>query len=309
MYAIWNLTNKCPWDCSFCCVSAKQVTTADRKAELEQPISGVELNLESKMGILNQLIANGIKIDFSGGDPLYFEDDYIVIDKATESLPKAMINVSTTGAAFNGRKLGMLREVGKVELTLDSIDSITNPYRPRGYNASSMRALKYLASAGIRCSAVTILYPLTMIKDSLAALHEWLCENGIPQWDVLKFSAVGRGNGHEDLIVSDEDYLETMRFIEGLGGSIRIAFQHSLRVLAGKYTCHAAHESIGILPDGTVVSCAWALDKDGQPLDGFRLGKLPEDDLGGILKRTLVLPDYKNRPGACRILGCQANGG
>lgn len=307
MYAIWNLTNICPWDCKFCCVSAKRAVPVSRKIGLELPTD--ELDLTSKMEILHQLVDNGIKIDFSGGDPLYFDDDYAVIGKAVEILPRTMINVSTTGIAFDNRKLNVLSRVGKVELTLDNLDVTDNSYRPKGYNVSSMRVLKKLASAGIRCSAVTILYPLTMSDDNLRSLYAWLCDNSIPQWDILKFSAVGRGVGSEDLVVSNERYLERMQFIESLGGSIRIAFQYSLRVLAGKYTCHAVHESIGILSDGAVVSCAWALDRDGRPLEGFSFGKLPEDDLGDILKRTLKSQDYKNRPATCRILRFQACGG
>lgn len=306
MYAIWNLTNKCPWDCKFCCVSAKQVAPTSNKNGLESATD--ELDLASKMNILGQLVDNGIKIDFSGGDPLYFEDDYAVVSKAIEFLPKTMVNVSTTGAAFNDRKLAVLSKVGKVELTLDNLDTTNNPYRPKGYNVSSMRALKTLAAAGIRCSAVTILYPLTMDDDNLRNLHTWLCANSIPQWDFLKFSKVGRGIEHEDLVVSDAEYRERMQFIESLGGPIRIAFQHSLRMLNGQEACRAVHESIGILPDGTVISCAWALDHNGQPLEGFRLGKLPEDDLGDILKKALESPDYTSRPSACRILHCRACG-
>ncbi len=304
MYAIWNLTNKCPWDCKFCCVSAKKSTITGKVVSLEQSVFK-ELDLETKLEILSQLIVNGIKIDFSGGDPLYFEDDYVVIGKAIEKLPKSMVNVSTTGASFNDRKLGILRKVGKVEMTLDNLGGSDNPYRPKGYNESSMQALKKLASAGIRCSAVTILYPFTMTKYNLLSLHGWLCKNNISQWDILKFSTVGRGTGHNNLVVSNDEYLEMMQFIESLGGPIRIAFQHSLRVLAGNYTCHAAHESIGILPDGTAVSCAWALDQDGKPLDGFYLGKLPEDNLGDILKKALESLAYKNRQATCRILDYQ----
>lgn len=308
MYAIWNLTNKCPWDCKFCCVSAKQATIASKKAGLEQP-AYEELGLESKMEILSQLIENGIKIDFSGGDALYFEDDYAVIGKAVECLPKNMINVSTTGVVFNKRKFDMLTRVGKVEMTLDNLDSVANPWRPKGYNTASMRALKKLAAAGIRCSAVTILYPLTAARENLASLHRWLCENRIPQWDILKFSPVGRGSQYADLILPDKEYLETMQFVERLGGPIRIAFQHSLRALAGKCACRAARETIGILPDGVVVSCAWALDHEGRPLNGFCLGKLPEEKLSGILKRALDSPAYKNRPSSCRILDYLGYGG
>lgn len=305
MYVIWNLTNVCPWGCEFCCVAAKQACL--KPAFVEG--AGVELSLESKLAILRQLIKLGIEIDFSGGDPLYFEDDYVVIGAATDVLPKEMLDVSTTGAGFTKRKFDMLMKIGRVELTLDTLDSVDNPCRPKGYSASSMRALTKLTSAGVRCSAVTILYPLTMTRENLSDVHKWLCENGISHWSVLKFSAVGRGADREDLAVSNQQYLEAMRFIEGLGGSVNVAFQHSLRVMAGTYMCHAAHESFGILPDGAVVSCAWALDRDGRPLDGFRIGKMPEEDLDEILKRALSSTVYKHRSTTCRITDCRKRGG
>ena len=298
MYVIWNLTSACPWNCEFCCVAAKQVC---QKHPCAKGI-GSELDTEAKLAVLRQLINLGIEIDFSGGDPLFFEDDYVVVDAATKALPKGMIDVSTTGAGFTRRKLNLLMKVGTVEMTLDTLDDTDNPHRPSGYSASSMRALAKLASAGVQCSAVTILYPLTMKRENLASVHKWICENNISRWSILKFSPVGRGFDKKELIVSDQQYLEAMRFIEQMGGSVKVAFQHSLRVAEGSYTCHAAHESFGILPDGAVVSCAWALDRNGRPLNGFQIGKLPDDNLGEILQRVWRSPEYKFRPASCRIV-------
>ncbi len=298
MYAIWNLTGVCPWGCEFCCIAARQSNLKIHRANGHVQ----ELTLEDKLAILQQLVELGIEIDFSGGDPLFFEDDYAVIEEATKVMPKEMIDVSTTGAGFTQRKINVLMKIGTVEMTLDTLDSVDNPHRPPGYSTASMLALAKLASIGVQCSAVTILYPFTMKRENLTSVHTWVCENGISRWSILKFCPTGRGFNRKDLVVSDQQYLEAMQFIEGLRGSVQVAFQHSLRVAAGSYTCHAAHSSFGILPDGTVVSCAWALDRNGRPLDGFRIGKMPEENLGEILQKTQNSPKYKYRPTSCRIV-------
>ena len=62
MYAIWNLTKVCPWDCSFCCMSAIKVGQVN---------GGESLNFSEKIKVLEILATHKMKIDFSGGDPLY----------------------------------------------------------------------------------------------------------------------------------------------------------------------------------------------------------------------------------------------
>jgi len=59
---------------------------------------------------------------------------------------------------------------------------------------------------------------------------------------------------------------------------------------------------MGILPNGTVTACGWALDDGGEPLPGFKLGKLPEDNFGDILKIARDEMGYGERKDYCRIM-------
>lgn len=301
MYVVWNLTARCPWNCEFCCVSAKQTMPQGEYAKVDYPD---ELDLASKFEVLDQLIKNCATINFSGGDPLYLEDDRAIVIRAIESMPKTMIDISTTGIDFDESKLEILMRAGEVGLTLDNLESVANPYRPDGYNTASMRALQKLVLSRVKCAAVTILYPQTMTRENLSSVHRWLCDAGVPKWNILKFTAVGRGFSHKDLVVSNEQYQETMRFIEQLKGEVEVEFQHSLRILDKTDNCHALHDSIGILPSGAVLSCSWAIDRNGQPLKGFYLGKVPEEDLSEIIERSLNLVAYKCQPENCRITNC-----
>lgn len=85
---VWNLTNRCYYNCGICAASANK-----RR----------ELTLEQKQHILKNIVAYGkVNIDFSGGDPLFHPDDRTVIQSASEMLGKDNISISTTGHSLQG---------------------------------------------------------------------------------------------------------------------------------------------------------------------------------------------------------------
>ncbi len=93
-----------------------------------------------------------------------------------------------------------------------------------------------------------------------------------------------------------------MNFLRGFHGFTKIFFQHSLRILEGTLKCPAVIDSIGILPDGQVTACAWAIDENCCPFKEFRLGKLPEDDLDEILDKARKVSRYSERTKFCRTI-------
>lgn len=300
MYVIWNLTRVCPWNCRFCCVSAMNATKGNGWRELRKG----ELTLEKKMKVLSMIAKEGMIIDFSGGDPVYFDEDRAVVERATELLPASKINVSMTGCEITKEKIRLLKKVNMIEFTLDNLPSVENPYRPRGFNLASMKAMRRLVDAGIMVSAVTILYGPTISLENLGSIYEWLCLHGVQEWDILKFYPVGRGMEYPELEPSDNQYLAAINYLRSLDGPTHISFQHSLRVIEGIDRCHAAVNSIGVLPDGEATACAWALDQNGCSFDGFRIGKLPEESLGDILKRAHSEMGYSHRTNYCRAVLC-----
>ena len=206
-----------------------------------------------------------------------------------------------TGILLNQRKIDILKKTGKVEFTLDNLPGTINPLRPKGYNVATMKTMLNLLKYGINASAVTTLHKYTTSKENLTAIYKWLCKNKVKTWSILKFYPVGRGTKAEHLTLSKNTYLEIMEFLRGLRGYTNIAFQHSMRVMENTYKCHAAMETVGVLPDGRVTACAWALDEKCNPLENFHIGKLPEDDFDEMLKNARRNMGYKKRPHFCRI--------
>ncbi len=305
MDAIWNLTRACPWDCEICCVSDLHVcSTTKYFVQRTQKDEGKELVLPEKLTVLKSLADKDFEIDFSGGDPLYYDEDFQVVEQATRWLPSEKISVSMTGSGINEIKLELLRKVGAVEFTLDNLPGTENPYRPRGYNLASMMAMKKCVSVGVKVRAITVLSSSTISRKNLKDVYWWLCENRILEWELLRFYPVGRGANFIEFVPPNSDYLKTMEFLRGLHGFTKIFFQHSLRILEGNLRCSAGIDSIGILPDGQITACAWAIDNNCCPFKDFYLGKLPEDDLDEVLDRVREFSGYSKRTSFCRTIAC-----
>lgn len=207
-----------------------------------------------------------------------------------------------TGSKITDAKLELLKKVGVAEFTLDNLPGTENPWRPRGYNRASMVAMKKCVAAGIKVRAATVLYPATMTKKNLKSVYRWLCENGIPEWELLRFYAVGRGIKLTEFTPSNSKYLKIMKFLRGLHGFTRIFFQHSLKILEGTIKCPAVVESIGILPNGIVIACAWAIDDNCRPYPSFRLGKLPVDNLDEVLEKAIKISEFCTKTNFCRTI-------
>lgn len=143
MYVIWNLTRVCPWNCLFCCVSAIHAR-GKKGREIYMAEKENELSFAQKIEVLRKIVEKDMVIDFSGGDPLYFAEDFSVVEEATKLMPGKMINVSMTGCGLTRVKLELLKKVNMVEFTLDNLPGTPNPFRPRGYNLASMKAMKRL---------------------------------------------------------------------------------------------------------------------------------------------------------------------
>lgn len=304
MDVIWNLTRICPWDCAICCITALHACeTTKFYLKRRQKDYGMELSLAEKMQVLRDLCDEGFDIDFSGGDPLYYSEDLQVVEQATMWLPASKISVSMTGVELTERKIELLRKVKDVEFTIDSLPEVHNPSRPEGYHLGSVVALKECIAAGIKTRAVTVLYPLTMKESNLRGVYELLCELGVPEWELLRFYPVGKAKRFSRLVSSTEDYLKTMALLRTFRGPTKIFFQHSLRMLEGDGVCPAVNHSLGILPDGSVSACAWAINVQAQPIaDSFRLGKMPEQKIGDIVRAAKKRPEFRQDAHESRII-------
>ncbi len=86
---VWNLTNTCPYHCSYCAAAANCHAYREKFTD--------------KMAILDAILSvqRPVQIDFSGGDPLYQASDIEIIKAACAKIGKSSVDISTTGLSLS----------------------------------------------------------------------------------------------------------------------------------------------------------------------------------------------------------------
>jgi len=92
---IWNITNKCPYDCSFCCLSANSDVQ--------------DISLEDKLKIVRNLDSKSIRID-SGGEPLINKENLRIIKELSKKFGKERISVTSTSRGLERVDLTEFRD-------------------------------------------------------------------------------------------------------------------------------------------------------------------------------------------------------
>jgi MoaA/NifB/PqqE/SkfB family radical SAM enzyme len=296
---IWNVTGKCPWNCTFCCMDSGPSNCLP------------EMTLEQKFRAADQLGSYGCRVDLSGGEVMLNRKDHLpLIERLSSNLGRENLGISCSGAFIDdklARRLSCL--VSDVEMTMDAHPDHDFSWRPEGYHKTAAKAAKALLAAGIETGLQTVTTVTHKEPGLLEELYSWICEEGISNWSILKFFPSGRGTFHPELELSDDECLEIVARIRAMdaantsSGKPKVDIHYLMPGSEKASACRCVKRSIGILPDGRVTSCFWGIDTGGKFLDDkFYLGNLAEEDIGKILSgsRARYWLDYC---GNCAIGG------
>lgn len=284
---VFDVTKWCPWDCAICCMGA----TADRER------CGDELTFEEKLSAVDQIAEvrgiRDVRIDFSGGEIFMDRRNLRVIEYAAGLLGREKIGISTSGYGMDDAAAELLsRCVSDCEMTMDTVPGQAYRLRPRGYAMAAAAAVPLLKKHGVSVGIQTVLAHSNCNEEMLRGIYEWLCGHGVDCWSLLKFYPSGRGAGFKEEVPGREEEAWAVRFITEMreadpsGRKPKIDFHYTM---AGhwKYSreCRCVKKSIGILPNGDVTSCFWAVDADtGVTAPKFLLGNVREEKLADLLR-------------------------
>ena len=283
---IYDMTRRCPWNCSICCMGAQPGLDA---------LTG-ELPLERKLSLMDELAQvnqlRDVRVDFSGGEPLTHQQNLEVITRAAQLLGREKVGLSASGFRIDdamARRLSTI--VSDVEMTMDTPPGQPYRLRPRGYAEAAAAAVPHLRRYGVETGLQTVLARSNCGKENLEALYRWLCGNGVDQWSLLAFYPSGRGAAFPEECLRPEEQLRAVRFIQRLARENpsphkpAVDFHYTMPGHP-KHTneCRCVRRSIGILPDGTVTACFWAVDAATGVMDPkYCLGSLRDSTLPEIL--------------------------
>ena len=283
---IYDVTKKCPWNCNICCMSA----TSEKDALAN------ELSLEEKLSLMDNLaevnLSRDVHIDFSGGEIFTNMDNILVIEKAASLLGKEHIGISSSGFQMSNELAERLSHcISDFEMTMDVTPGQDYSLRPKDYAITAAKAIPFLQKFGITVGIQTVLTHSNCNEETLKGIYEYLCKNNVDNWSLLKFYPFGRGQNYKHEILTEAEEAWAVKFITDLD-STNLSFQkpaidfHYAMKGHKKYSteCRCVRNSIGILPDGTVTACFWALDSTTNPIDSkYLLGSVKKHSLTEIL--------------------------
>ena len=181
--------------------------------------------------------------------------------------------------------------VSDVEMTMDAVPAQHYYLRPKGYNETAAKAVPLLKKSCVKVGIQTVICKENCSKADARAVFEWCCENFVDEWSVLRFFPVGRGVKFPELGLTDAECAEyvkrTQEMVRNSKHTVKpkVDFHYSMPG-SEKYTteCRCVKKSIGILPNGDVTSCFWALDSCTGIVDPkYLLGNVRIQRLSDIL--------------------------
>lgn len=286
---IYDVTALCPWGCAICCMGA----TADMSCRRN------ELTQKQKLDVVRQvkdLSQNGydVRIDLSGGEPFTDIPAHTeLIAEFSKVLGKDKVGVSCSGYGIDRKLAEFLgKTVQDVEMTMDVVpDKYHYKLRPAGYSAAAAKAVPLLKEAGCEVGIQTVANTYNCSFDDALAVFDWACNNGVDRWSILRFFPSGRGADYPEAAMTDKECSEYVRMVQNIADSRTVGHKpvvdfHYLMPGHSKYTdvCRCVRHSIGILPNGNVVACFWALDSNTGAIDPkFLLGNVKDSSLLEIM--------------------------
>lgn len=297
---IWNITNKCHFNCSICATnsgcSAECLTSYEDKIQ-------ILLNLASINGYIDEL-------DISGGDPLMTDTDRDIIKKANQILSYTDIKVTTTGSALESLSVNELIEtVKKCEITYDIPFEICKDelkaYRDYNYNYNNFRQLERFSKSGVNIELninIPIL-PVTTDKELIQMLVDDLDRINPNKIKLIRLMPVGRCSSQiTDNTYSPEEFIEYFNeAIRKKGCKFDISYNCSLgcQIKDGHSrdstirTCGMLTKKLGIDCNGLVFACIWGAYIRGFEEDitknPFYLGDLKKETMHHILTKPQTI--------------------
>ncbi len=282
---IWNITRACPWHCDFCCVGALYVPREEQSQQKRLESQGIELSLDEKLRIVENLDNDWFKLDVSGGEPLLFADNRHIIERLSSKLGKENLSVTSTGKGLELVSPEWLQDnVSEVGFTYD-FPREHSPNRPKGYNQSNLSAIKNLGGT-VRTMAQTPLTRDNSDPEIISEIYQNLKDVNVDTLLLIGLKGSGRGHGKENLNLSRKERLRIVRIYKAQeshynGPKIKLA-PNLYGPLVEKFV-----GSFNIDTQGRLLSNPWSYNIDGTPYARAIMGDLKSEKLSILVGKLL----------------------
>ncbi|MFZ5988011.1 MAG: radical SAM protein [Bacillota bacterium] len=309
MLISWNTTKKCNLYCKHC------YRDSGPDADTES-----ELSTEEGIKLLNEIKSAGFKLMiFSGGEPLYRDDIFVLASYAKEIGLRPVLG--TNGTMITDKVAQRIKASGIDGLAI-SLDSVTSEYHDEFRNLTgswdkAVNGIKCCVEADLR---VQINITLTEENfDQFEKMADFVMSLGVKALHPFFLIPTGRGKNIEEESLKQEKYFNTLRTILEKQKSLPIELKPTcapqflplaremgipMRFTRG---CLAGVSYCCILPNGDVNICPYL------PVKAGNIRENPFDVIwkdSSIFNQLRSYKDYEGRCGKCSDVnicgGCRA---
>ena len=186
--------------------------------------------------------------------------------------------ISTGGSSL--KAVAALREYGVEVIGMVASFTYGFPVAEEAFKEAGVKVGIQTVASSYNCGYVDAL-----------SVFSWACANNVDNWSILRFFASGRGAAFPEAALNDAQCEQYVHMVQEIAANPRIGHKpavdfHYLMPGHKKHTdvCRCVRHSIGILPNGNVVACFWALDSNtGTVEDKYLLGNVRQNSLLEIL--------------------------
>ena len=255
----WECTLTCNANCKHCGSNAKakkyddELTTDEIKNAFKQ--------------IADDMNANEILINVTGGEPLVREDLYEVMEYATNELGFRW-GMTTNGILLTDKIIKDLKRanIETISISIDGLEETHNKFRgvPNSYKTIINNIKKLRDENFLKILQVTTVFHKENINQ-IEELYKVMLDLGIDSWRVVSMDPIGRANENNELLLNGEEIKRLLDFVKskrknkklevtyGCPGFLGLDYEGEVR--KGYFYCRTGINIASILYNGDLYIC------------------------------------------------------
>ena len=320
----WHITARCQLACKHCYMTDSPTYESERANEL-----GIEecLQIIDDFASTFGQLGIGLRINFTGGDPLLNKNIFKLIEYTTEK--GILVGILGNANLLNEKNAAKLKDCGlsSYQVSLDGTEETHDYLRRRGSYQETINSIKIINSAGLE--SVVMMTVSSINVHQIIDVIRVVARNRVNVFDFARLVPVGAGKKLSDDLVPRHIYKRTLLKVldeylrlENIGCLTRFGRKDHLWKLLYQEIglweydseekrgslrgCAIGSQILTILADGTVLPCRRL---------PIVIGKVPEQRLSDIFINSRFLNEMRNlenykKCSSCKIVevcrGCPA---
>ncbi len=255
------------WECTLTCnAKCKHCGSSAQKRKYAGELSTQEIK-DAFMQIANDMDANKILINVTGGEPMTRKDLFEVMEYATNELGFHW-GMTTNGILLTDENIEKLKKsnLETISISIDGIGKTHDDFRgvPGSYDMIISNIKKIKQANFVKHIQVTTVFHKDNITE-LQQLYNVMLDLNLDSWRVVSMDPIGRAKENDELLLDSDDIKKLFNFIKKYNKSKKLditygcpsflGLDYENEVRKGYFYCRTGISIASILYNGDLFVC------------------------------------------------------